>query len=291
MLSPQDLTRSPGITMTQHVFISHSPTTYPLHEPEIDNPPLARRKRRRTSPNELQILYSEFKRCPKPPRVTRIDIAERVGMTEKAVQIWFQNRRQSSRRAAAQQKPNGNASTSAPTKQPPQSDDNIPSSSSSFSASSSPGPESPTSIDFVQYDNDKIHDGKLAPKLRVIPPPLTRSDSLTSTTSSKGVLTPINSSFTNVMCMAALTNTPSPAIAATTAPAPTMVAAAPASRSSSGSQVRLTMSIDGKAQVVLDRVGDVEDKENVSQQIPDTVVASEYECVQNLLRLRSGVWN
>ncbi|KAK9243300.1 hypothetical protein V1506DRAFT_544874 [Lipomyces tetrasporus] len=286
MLSPQDLTRS------TYAFISHSPTTYPLHEPEIDNPPLARRKRRRTSPNELQILYSEFNRCPKPPRVTRIDIAERVGMTEKAVQIWFQNRRQSSRRAA-QQKPNRNASasTSAPTKQPPQSDDNIPSSSSSFSASSSPGPESPTSINFVQYDNDKTHDVKLAPKLQVLPPPLTRSDSLTSTTSSKGVLTPTNSSFTNVMCMAAITSTLSPVITATTAAVPTSIAAAPVSRSSSGSQVRLAMSIDGKAQVVLDRVGDVEDKENASQQIPDTVVESEIECVQNLLRLRSGLWN
>ncbi|KAK9458950.1 uncharacterized protein V1516DRAFT_580578 [Lipomyces oligophaga] len=82
-----------------YAFISHSPSTYPHCEPEIDNAPLARRKRRRTSPNELQILYSEFRLCAKPPRHVRQQIAERVGMTEKAVQIWFQNRRQSSRRA------------------------------------------------------------------------------------------------------------------------------------------------------------------------------------------------
>ncbi|KAK9470166.1 Homeodomain-like protein, partial [Dipodascopsis tothii] len=92
MLSPNALTRS------TYAFISHSPTTYPLQEPEIDNAPLVRRKRRRTSPTELQILYSEFKKCTKPPRHVRQDIARRVGMTEKAVQIWFQNRRQSYRR-------------------------------------------------------------------------------------------------------------------------------------------------------------------------------------------------
>ncbi|KAK9314342.1 hypothetical protein V1522DRAFT_239110 [Lipomyces starkeyi] len=284
MLGPQDLTRS------TYAFISHSPTTYPLHEPEIDNPPLARRKRRRTSPNELQILYSEFKRCAKPPRVTRIAIAERVGMTEKAVQIWFQNRRQSSRRAATQNaNADSNTSSSTSTKQLPHSDDNIPS-SSSFSASSSPGPESPNSVNFVAFDYSKTHDVKLAPKLHIIPPPLTRSDSGTSPISSKGVLTPTNSSFVNVMSMAAITNAPSAGPTTTTAAASTAGPTAPGSRTTSGAQVRLTMSIDGKAQVVLDKAGAVDGKENASLQIPDTVVESEYECVQNLLRLRSGVW-
>ncbi|KAK9331081.1 hypothetical protein V1520DRAFT_338700 [Lipomyces starkeyi] len=284
MLGPQDLTRS------TYAFISHSPTTYPLHEPEIDNPPLARRKRRRTSPNELQILYSEFKRCAKPPRVTRIAIAERVGMTEKAVQIWFQNRRQSSRRAATQNSnADSNASSSTSTKQLPHSDDNIPS-SSSFSASSSPGPESPNSVNFVEFDYSKTHDVKLAPKLHIIPPPFTRSDSVTSPISSKGVLTPTNSSFVNVMSMAAITNASSAAPTTTTEAAPTAGPTAPGSRTTSGAQVRLTMSIDGKAQVVLDKAGAVDGKENASLQIPDTVVESEYECVQNLLRLRSGVW-
>ncbi|KAK9372879.1 uncharacterized protein V1513DRAFT_450796 [Lipomyces chichibuensis] len=284
MLGPQDLTRS------TYAFISHSPTTYPLHEPEIDNPPLARRKRRRTSPNELQILYSEFKRCAKPPRVARIAIAERVGMTEKAVQIWFQNRRQSSRRAAQQNaNADSNASSATSTKRIPHSDDNIPS-SSSLSASSSPGPESPTSVSFVEFDYSKAHDVKLSPKLHIIPPAFTRSDSATSPISSKGVLTPTNSSFVNVMSMAAITNAPSAAPTTTTTAAPTAGPIAPGSRTTSGAQVRLTMSIDGKAQVVLDKAGAVDGKENASLQIPDTVVESEYECVQNLLRLRSGVW-
>ncbi|KAK9476923.1 Homeodomain-like protein, partial [Lipomyces japonicus] len=92
------MSSSHEIVRPTFAFISHSPTTYPLRQPEIDNPPLARRKRRRTSPNELQILHTEFMRCPKPHRHTRQEIAKRVGMTEKAVQIWFQNRRQSCRR-------------------------------------------------------------------------------------------------------------------------------------------------------------------------------------------------
>ncbi|KAK9235988.1 hypothetical protein V1525DRAFT_408408 [Lipomyces kononenkoae] len=288
MLGSQDVTRS------TYAFISHSPSTYPLREPEIDNPPLARRKRRRTSPNELQILYSEFKRCPKPPRVTRIAIAERVGMTEKAVQIWFQNRRQSSRRAA-QQNANANsnvktnASLSEPTKQHSSTDNNLPS-SSSFSASSSPGPESPASLNSVEYEYSKSHDVDMAPKIHIIPPPLTRSDSVTSPTSSKGVLTPTSTSFVNVMSMAAITNAPTTNPTSTATGTPTSNVTATASRTASGPQLRLTMSVDGKAQVVFDKPGAIEGKENVSSPNLDAVVESEYECVRNLLRLRSGLW-
>lgn len=79
-------------------FISHSPATYPSQEPSIDNASLARRKRRRTSPNELAILNQEFVAGATPNKLRRIEIAARVNMTEKAIQIWFQNKRQSLRR-------------------------------------------------------------------------------------------------------------------------------------------------------------------------------------------------
>lgn len=79
-------------------FISHSPATFPLHEPCIDNAQLARRKRRRTSPNELAILQREFEEGSTPNRAKRQEIAAKVSMTEKAVQIWFQNKRQALRR-------------------------------------------------------------------------------------------------------------------------------------------------------------------------------------------------
>lgn len=79
-------------------FISHSPATFPSQEPNIDNASLARRKRRRTSPNELAILNQEFLKGSTPGKSKRLEISKKVNMTEKAVQIWFQNKRQSIRR-------------------------------------------------------------------------------------------------------------------------------------------------------------------------------------------------
>lgn len=79
-------------------FISHLPATYPSQEPAIDNALLARRKRRRTLPNELAILNLEFDVGQTPSKQRRQEIARRVCMLEKAVQIWFQNKRQLVRR-------------------------------------------------------------------------------------------------------------------------------------------------------------------------------------------------
>lgn len=79
-------------------FISHSQETFLLNEPDIDNARLARRKRRRTSALELSILNEEFKIGPTPNKQRRLLIAEKVDMTEKAVQIWFQNKRQAIRK-------------------------------------------------------------------------------------------------------------------------------------------------------------------------------------------------
>ncbi|KAK6201709.1 homeobox domain-containing protein [Scheffersomyces amazonensis] len=92
------------IDTKSYAFISHSPSTYPSQEPSIDNAPLARRKRRRTSPNELAILNKEFTLGTTPNKARRLEIAARVSMTEKAVQIWFQNRRQSIRKQSNTEK-------------------------------------------------------------------------------------------------------------------------------------------------------------------------------------------
>ncbi|GMM37724.1 Yox1 protein [Saccharomycopsis crataegensis] len=80
-------------------FISHSPATFPSQEPSIDNAQLARRKRRRTSTHELSILQLEFGLGPNPGKARRQQIADKVKMDEKAVQIWFQNKRQSIKRS------------------------------------------------------------------------------------------------------------------------------------------------------------------------------------------------
>ncbi|ODQ65350.1 hypothetical protein NADFUDRAFT_51945 [Nadsonia fulvescens var. elongata DSM 6958] len=111
---------------SKFAFVSHSPlsfdpnpetpdrTPYPSHyhphhhlhnhdfgyEDTHTSDPLSenRRKRRRTSPSELLILERAFIQCPKPTRASRDVIAQRVNMPEKAVQIWFQNKRQAVRK-------------------------------------------------------------------------------------------------------------------------------------------------------------------------------------------------
>jgi hypothetical protein len=52
-----------------------------------------RKKRRRTSPEELDILENTFKVDPMPNQALRQQLAQQLGMTPRRVQIWFQNKR------------------------------------------------------------------------------------------------------------------------------------------------------------------------------------------------------
>ena len=79
-------------------FITHSQETFPKKEPKIDNARLARRKRRRTSSYELGILQTAFDECPTPNKAKRVELSEQCNMSEKSVQIWFQNKRQAAKK-------------------------------------------------------------------------------------------------------------------------------------------------------------------------------------------------
>lgn len=92
------LTPSSNEKKRAFAFITHSQDTFGVKEPKIDNAPLARRKRRRTSTQELNILQDAFENCPTPDKNGRIDLADRCSMSEKSVQIWFQNKRQAVKR-------------------------------------------------------------------------------------------------------------------------------------------------------------------------------------------------
>ncbi|KAF1986470.1 hypothetical protein K402DRAFT_355898 [Aulographum hederae CBS 113979] len=78
-----------------HAFVVHSQDTLQQNlPPDVDNKPLVRQKRKRTSAEDQAILETEFLRNPRPDRASRISIVKRVALGEKEVQIWFQNRRQ-----------------------------------------------------------------------------------------------------------------------------------------------------------------------------------------------------
>ncbi|KAF2262862.1 hypothetical protein CC78DRAFT_534505 [Lojkania enalia] len=80
-------------------FLVHSPETVSNNlPPDVDNKPLARQKRRRTSKEDEEILKAEYQKNPKPDKAARIEIVSKVALSEKEVQIWFQNKRQNDRR-------------------------------------------------------------------------------------------------------------------------------------------------------------------------------------------------
>ncbi|KAG0094881.1 hypothetical protein BGZ93_006656 [Podila epicladia] len=65
---------------------------------ETTVPSLPRKRRRRTNREELEILEDAFARNLLPDAATRQQLGARLGMSVRAVQIWFQNRRQTLRK-------------------------------------------------------------------------------------------------------------------------------------------------------------------------------------------------
>ncbi|KAJ9157960.1 GS homeobox 2 [Pleurostoma richardsiae] len=55
-------------------------------------------KRKRTAAKDKAVLEAAYAANPKPDKAARLDIVKRVSLNEKEVQIWFQNRRQNDRR-------------------------------------------------------------------------------------------------------------------------------------------------------------------------------------------------
>eukprot|EP00834_Sanchytrium_tribonematis_P002248 NODE_65_length_25825_cov_1.353844.p15 type:complete len:175 gc:universal NODE_65_length_25825_cov_1.353844:5650-5126(-) len=51
------------------------------------------KKRRRLNSEETKILQAVFERNPKPDAMLRAALADRLGMTARNIQIWFQNKR------------------------------------------------------------------------------------------------------------------------------------------------------------------------------------------------------
>lgn len=56
------------------------------------------KRRRRLTAVEAKILQQVFEACPRPSAAIRDKLADRLGMSRRCIQIWFQNRRAKQRR-------------------------------------------------------------------------------------------------------------------------------------------------------------------------------------------------
>ncbi|TQV97257.1 homeobox transcription factor [Cordyceps javanica] len=82
-------------------LLSQDTTPAAAAEPLDDEPAMEKHpkgKRKRTAAKDKMILEEAYKANPKPDKQARLDIVNRVSLNEKEVQIWFQNRRQNDRR-------------------------------------------------------------------------------------------------------------------------------------------------------------------------------------------------
>ncbi|KAJ0162611.1 hypothetical protein CTA2_4281 [Colletotrichum tanaceti] len=84
-----DLTQTPDLVLSLHAEIDVS-------TPDSEKHPKGKRKR--TAAKDKSILEAAYIGNPKPDKAARLDIVKRVSLNEKEVQIWFQNRRQNDRR-------------------------------------------------------------------------------------------------------------------------------------------------------------------------------------------------
>jgi len=112
--------------------------------PEDDNDLLNKKKRQRTSPDQLAILEQIFQTDKMPNQQTRVHLADQLGMSSRRVQIWFQNKRAKVKRSVS--KPDDECSS--------------PSSLNESSCSLSP-PDSPSSSPSVPLNESPINSPSL----------------------------------------------------------------------------------------------------------------------------------
>jgi len=68
---------------------------------EEDSDLLNKKKRQRTSPDQLAILEQIFQTDKMPNQQTRVQLAGQLGMSSRRVQIWFQNKRAKVKRSVS----------------------------------------------------------------------------------------------------------------------------------------------------------------------------------------------
>ena len=69
-------------------FMNHNAATLPNNlPPNVDDKPLARQKRKRTSPEDQAVLEAYYARDPKPDKAARVELVQHVALGEKEVQV------------------------------------------------------------------------------------------------------------------------------------------------------------------------------------------------------------
>lgn len=74
------------------------PTTISTVDNNNNNNQATSRKRRRTTKEQRQILKEAFMKNKAPSKEERLSLAQQCNMSEKSIQVWFQNQRQYMRR-------------------------------------------------------------------------------------------------------------------------------------------------------------------------------------------------
>lgn len=94
-----------------------SPSTYTPEPPAAE--PAIKKKRKRADAEQLKVLNDTYNRTAFPSTEERAELAKRLNMSARSVQIWFQNKRQAMRQSSRQ----------ASTSMPPTTNEPFPSSS------------------------------------------------------------------------------------------------------------------------------------------------------------------
>ena len=77
----------------QHESVKFVHSTMEILENQIKREEAPKKKRTRTSTEQLRILQRAFATDPMPSSSARLALSKRLGMNPRAVQVWFQNRR------------------------------------------------------------------------------------------------------------------------------------------------------------------------------------------------------
>lgn len=85
---PDNNETTSAAAVSSYAFITHSQEGLRENKPPmIDNAGLARRRRRRTSQHDQAILEEEYRKCDRPDKARRREIAAMVEMGDKEVQV------------------------------------------------------------------------------------------------------------------------------------------------------------------------------------------------------------